>query len=248
MNANLFWYCIILFIAAFLGGMVTLVRQWSEERLHLFVSFGAGVFLGAVFFELLPEAMSHSNRSMVSIAILCGYLVIFFVEKLMSRHSQMSGGEGHHHRVVSIAAFIGLSVHSLVDGLGMAVSSRQEALGQTVFLSILAHHVPAAFSVASLLSLGRMSRKSVIALIAVFAATPPIGALICAPFFSESSEGVFAIVLGVMTGTFLYVATGDLLPEVFHSKRVSLRNLLLMIIGILAMAAVSFGFHHVHEL
>ena len=124
MSANLFWYCIILFVAAFLGGMVTLVRTWSEERLHLFVSFGAGVFLGAVFFELLPEAMSHENRGTVSIAILCGYLVIFFVEKLMARHEQMSGGEGHHHKVVSIAAFIGLSVHSLVDGLGMAVSSR----------------------------------------------------------------------------------------------------------------------------
>lgn len=248
MSANLFWYCVILFIAAFLGGIITLVRQWSEDRLHLFVSFGAGVFLGAVFFELLPEAMSHENRSSVSIAILAGYLAIFFVEKLMARHTQMGGGEKQSHKVVSIAAFIGLSVHSLVDGLGLAVSSRHEALGQAVFLSILAHHVPAAFSVASLLSLAKISRKVAISLLAIFAATPPIGAILFAPFFATTSEGLFEIIVGIMAGTFLYVATGDLLPEVFHSQRIRLRNLALMIIGILAMAAVSFGFHHVHEL
>jgi zinc and cadmium transporter len=247
MGSNLFWYCIILFVAASLGGMVALYRQWSEDLLHLFVSFGAGVFLGAVFFELLPEAMSHENRAVVSVAILLGYLLIFFVEKLMAWHSH-GAPEGRNHVVVSIAAMIGLSVHSLVDGLGMAVSSREAALGQTVFMSILAHHVPAAFSLASLLSLAKIKQRTAIILLALFAATPPIGALIFAPFADGASESSFAIILGLMTGTFLYVATGDLLPEVFHSKKIRWQNLVLLLLGILAMAAVSFGIHHVHEL
>jgi zinc and cadmium transporter len=211
MGANLFWYCIILFVAATLGGMVALARNWSEDLLHLFVSFGAGVFLGAVFFELLPEAMSHQNRAVVSIAILVGYLLIFFVEKVMAWHSHSSGGDGRSHIVVSIAAMIGLSVHSLVDGLGMAVSSREAALGETVFLSILAHHVPAAFSLASLLSLSKMKKNTSRLLLVIFAATPPIGAL-------------------------------------FYSKKIRWQNLVLLVLGILAMAAVSFGVHHVHEL
>jgi zinc transporter ZupT len=49
-----------------------------------------------------------------------------------------------------------------------------------------------------------------------------------------------------MTGTFLYVATGDLLPEVFHTRKNRWQNLGLLITGILLMAVIGFGFEHAH--
>jgi zinc transporter ZupT len=51
----------------------------------------------------------------------------------------------------------------------------------------------------------------------------------------------------VMTGTFLYVATGDLLPEVFHGRAKRWPNLALLAVGLAIMAAISYGFQHVHE-
>lgn len=243
-NSTLVLYSAILFIAAFLFGALTLVRKWSDEWLHLFISFGAGVFLGAVFFELLPEAMEVDHRETVGIAILAGYLLILFVEKFL--FSRGGTGEVHSHKVISIAAFIGLSVHSLIDGLGMSVTSVDPHLGQTVFYSILAHHLPAAFSVGSLLSLARIKKSSVLALLALFAAMPPIGALLFAPLVEHSSEQTYSIIVGCMTGTFLYVATADLLPEVFHSKSKRWQNLALLVLGLLVMALIGFGFEHIH--
>jgi zinc transporter ZupT len=220
------------------------VRKWSDEWLHHFISFGAGIFLGAVFFELLPEAMAVEHRELVGIAILAGYLLIFFVEKFLFSRGETS--YDHSHRVISIAAFIGLSVHSLIDGLGLSIMSKDPILGRAVFYSILAHHLPAAFSVGSLLSLGRMKKSTVVSLLALFAAMPPLGALLFAPLVESSSEQVYSLIVGSMTGTFLYVATGDLLPEVFHTKKNRWQNLGLLITGILLMAVIGFGFEHAH--
>ncbi len=243
-SGTLVWYSVILFVAAFLAGILTLARKWSDEWLHSFISFGAGIFLGAVFFELLPEAMEVDHREIVGIAILAGYLLIFFVEKFLFSRGETS--YDHSHRVISIAAFFGLSVHSLIDGLGLSIMSKDPALGRAVFYSILAHHLPAAFSVGSLLSLARMNRASVISMLALFAAMPPVGALLFAPLVANSSEQMYSLIVGTMTGTFLYVATGDLLPEVFHSKRNRWQNLGLLIVGILVMALIGFAFEHAH--
>ena len=59
MDSNLFLYCVVMFVATMAGGLITLVRKWSDDWLHLFLSLGAGIFLGAVFFHLLPEAMEQ---------------------------------------------------------------------------------------------------------------------------------------------------------------------------------------------
>lgn len=245
MTSTFVGYCIILFGAAFACGLIAWLKQWSDDWLHLFISFGAGIFLGAVFFELLPEAMSHSENRVAGVAMLLGYLVIFFAEKFVFSRGEKS--EVRSHRVSSLAAYFGLAVHSLVDGLGLAVAIRSPEIGRVVFVSILAHHAPAAFSVSSLLALGRMQRRTSALLLALFAAMPSIGALVFAPMLDNSSDRVFALLLGMMTGTFLYVVTGDLLPEVFHGKANRWRNLGLLLLGIAVMALISYGFTHVHE-
>ena len=245
MNSTLLLYGVVLLGVAFAGGMVALARQWTDRLLHLFVSFGAGVFLGAVFFELLPEAMSHENNRAVGIAILAGYLLIFFIERILLGTGE--GGYDHNHKVISMAVFFGLSVHSLIDGLGLAVAVKDSRLGQIVFTSILAHHMPAAFSLASLLTLARFSRRKIIGLMLLFSAMPPLGAFLIQPLLSATSDRLFVYLVGLMSGTFLYVATGDLLPEVFHSKVGRWKNLLLLGVGLSLMAAISFGFEHVHE-
>jgi zinc and cadmium transporter len=244
-TASFISYCFILFAAAFACGLIAWLKFWSDDWLHLFISFGAGIFLGAVFFELLPEAMSHSENALAGVAMLLGYLMIFFTEKFVFSRGEKS--EVRSHRVIALAAYFGLSVHSLVDGLGLAVASRNPEIGRVVFVSILAHHVPAAFSVSSLLSLGRMKRVTSAILLALFAAMPSIGALLFEPVLGTSSDKTFAFLLGMMTGTFLYVATGDLLPEVFHGKARQWRNLGLLLVGIGVMATISYGFAHIHE-
>ena len=245
MNGDVLIYSAVVFIIAFLGGMITLIKTWSDELLHLFLSFGAGIFLGVVFLHLLPEAVAHGHSITVPAMVLLGYLLLFFLEKFLFTHRP--GGTAHGHKVISITALAGLSVHSLIEGLGLAAGSTDERLGTVILLSILAHKATAAFSLTSLFVLGKFSRKRSTLLLVLFSLMTPIGALVMTPFFAYGSETVVEVLTGLTAGTFLWVATGDMLPEVFHTQDRRWVKLLLLMIGILIMLALSMaGGGHVH--
>jgi len=234
MFSDLAVYCAIMFCATIAGGMVTLVWRWSDDRLHLFISFGAGIFLGAVFSHLLPEVMGHEHGHRAGLFILAGFLLIFFVERILLRRE--GGGHSHGHLVVSLTVLIGLSVHSLMEGFGLAIVMSDKELAEVLLVSILAHKVPAAFSLVSLMVLAQQSRKRVWAGLLIFAATAPVGALVLGPIFDYGRAGALWQFTGLVTGSFLYVATADLLPEAFHSRRRRWVNLLLLLAGITLMS------------
>jgi len=177
-ESELFLYSAIIFIAAMLGGLVTLIKKWSYEILHLFLSLGAGVFLGVVFLYLLPESFasqSGANKSYIALTVLFGYLIILFLKRILFIKGGNSDSDGH--RIVSITAFLGFSVHSLIEGFGMAVGSLNAELGTLIFVSIIAHKSIASFSLSSLFVLSKTSKRNTIGLIIVFSLMTPIGAL-----------------------------------------------------------------------
>jgi len=242
MNSDLLLYCALIFAAALLGGIITLVRQWSEYWLHLFLSFGAGIFLSTVFTHLLPQAMEQGEPESVGMFILIGFLLIFFVERFLF-YRQSENGD-HVHPVVSITAMIGLSVHSVIAGMGLALFMPIPEVAAALLISILAHKTPAAFSLASLMILAKHSRRRIVISILVFASMTPLGALVLAPALDAGNERLLMILTSIVTGTFLYVATADLLPEVFHSRQNRWLNLLLLLLGILVMGTIGLEHHH----
>lgn len=234
MSSVLIWYCSIIFVATMAGGLVTLLWRWSDERLHSFLSFGAGIFLGAVFYHLLPEVMNQGNPQVAGLYILIGYLLIFFIERILL-HSG-GGGHNHGHLVISLTALIGLSVHELVEGFGLAIVMGDKELGRILFFSILAHKVPAAFSLVSLMVLAGLTRTRIWLNLIFFSAIGPFGTLVLGPLLGGGLGDSLWHVTGIVTGSFLYVATADLLPEVFHSRKQRWVNLLLMLAGIMVMS------------
>jgi zinc transporter ZupT len=244
MNGDILVYCVVIFLAALAGGMLMMVRRWSEEWLHAFLSLGAGVFMGAVFMHLLPEAMRYDRPAQMGLLLMIGYLFIAFVERCLPAAG--FGNGLHRHMVVSVTALVGLSVHSVIAGFGLAVARSDAALSSVLFVSILAHKVPAAFSLSSLMILAEHSRKRVIYSLLAFAAMTPVGALVLAPVLARGGEGMLMSLTGLVSGSLLYVATSNLLPEVFHARRKLWLNLILLLIGILAMGLGSGMLTHEH--
>lgn len=245
MNGDIVIYSAVVFLVAFLGGMITLIKSWSDEWLHLFLSFGAGIFLGVVFLHLMPEAIAYGHSVMVPTMVLVGYLLLFFLEKFLFSHGP--GDTVHSHKVISITAMAGLSVHSLIEGLGLAVGSTDVRLGAVILLSILAHKATAAFSLTSLFVLGEFPKKKSILLLLLFSLMTPLGALVMTPFFAYGSKIVVEVLTGLTAGTFLWVATGDMLPEVFHTQDKRWVKLALLLAGIAVMFLLSLvGGSHAH--
>jgi zinc transporter ZupT len=138
-------------------------------------------------------------------------------------------------------------VHSLIEGLGLAVGSTDVRLGAVILLSILAHKATAAFSLTSLFVLGEFPKKKSILLLLLFSLMTPLGALVMTPFFAYGSKIVVEVLTGLTAGTFLWVATGDMLPEVFHTQDKRWVKLALLLAGIAVMFLLSLvGGGHAH--
>lgn len=243
MDNTLLLYSLIIFLAAIFGGILPLLRKWSDELLHMFISFGAGIFIATVFFHLLPEALADDHAEVASYFILAGFLLVFFIEKFLLSRGDSSYDHGHH--VISITAFLGLSVHSLIAGLGLAVSANFKIIEELIFYSIIAHKTTAAFSLVTLFLLARQPIKRCLSYLLVFALMTPLGAIVLGSVMRMGNGFALDAMLGLTAGTFLYVAVGELLPEVFHTKANRWRKLLLMILGILLVVVIGlFGHDH----
>lgn len=253
------------------AGALPLLLRMNERVLHAVIALASGFFLGVTFLHLLPEvaAQGHAaahdpahpgehdaSRSMIMWAcVLIGLLAVYFAELLLRQtdpgHHQHEHEHGHGHdhpahhgghRVVGIATFVGLSVHTLGGAVGIGLSFDDPELRDSMVTATLSHKAAEAFSLVSVLLLSQLSRRSVITLLGAYALVSPVGIALGRLFAKQLPEQLLAPAEGLAAGTFLYVAVGELLPEVFHGRKDRGAKVVLLIAGI-AGAALLFYDH-----
>lgn len=219
----------VIILAVLAGGLLTLLRRWSERVLHLFVAVATGVFLGAVFLHLLPELVEAEPPPAVIMLVPLCMLALFAIEQIVLR------GDGHSHAVVGHATLIGLVTHSLAGGFGLAVGGSVPELQAVIFLSILGHKTIEAFSLATVLLLAGHTIRRVAFLIGLLAIMTPAGCVLGVAALRAFPGGPPHAPMAIATGTFLYVAVLDLMPEVLHQKQDLALKVVFMTLGVLFM-------------
>ncbi len=240
---KLLLYTLGIFLVAILGALPPIFKKWSERQLHLFIAFGAGVFLGAIFLHLLPDTLAQGTGKITSTAMLIGFLLILLVERtiLGSHRIHCDDSCGHRHKIVGITALVGLSMHSLTEGFGLGVGMSEPELGFIIFVAIIAHKATAAFSLSTIFRLAEFPLRKTLGLIILFSAMTPLGALLALPFIEALREIDLAVPTGLTAGTFLYVATMDLLPEAFHGDGERASTYIWLIFGVFVMFLIKIG-------
>ena len=220
------------------GGAAPLVRTWSRDKLTLLVSFGAGVLLSAALVHMLP-ATTESLGHRAGLPILAGFLGIFVLEQFfLVDPCEEVGCEIHSF---GFAAFMGITFHSLIDGVAVGSSLIVPNLAPPVFLAIVLHKIPAAFSLCSILLLAGYSRRRALLHICGFSTATPIGAAFSYLFLRGSSEGIIAIAIGISAGSFLAIATSNLLPQLHREGAPRGASLAFLLVGIAVMVGSSFA-------
>ena len=223
----IFVFAAIMFFAVAAFGYVPLTLELSSDRLKQLTAIGAGVLIGSAFLVIIPEALEifegheevegHIEPSTIGLAILGGFVLMLLLEIFGLPHAV------HHDEdkdILGLSATIGLLVHALVDGIavGASVSSSNET-GLIVFVAIMLHKGPAAFGLSSFLKHIKINESKSKWYLFAFALSSPIMAILT---FFVLKDSLFATVDNIglallfSAGTFIYVATVDVLPEV-HS-------------------------------
>jgi zinc and cadmium transporter len=126
-----------------------------------------------------------------------------------------------------IGTTLGLTLHSLLDGVALAAAVQAQArnhvslAGIGVALAVILHKPFDSMAVATLMSASGKSKFYRHLLNALFALVTPVGVVLFylgASQFAGSNAAFLGSALGFCAGTFLCIASSDLLPELqFHS-------------------------------
>lgn len=197
---------LILFVAAFLGGMaIYLVKDDQSRRLKLILSFSGAFLFSVTVLNLIPEVYQTGSK-LTGLFVLIGFGFQIILE-------QFSEGieHGHlhvHHRSGSFfpwGLLISLCLHAFLEGMPLAQHSNEPLL-----FGIALHHVPAAFALGSLLVQYGCSRQKVLISLIVFALMSPLG-LGLSSYVSEASllnlSDYFNYMMAVVIGIFLHIST-----------------------------------------
>ncbi|MHB2017110.1 MAG: ZIP family metal transporter [Candidatus Xenobia bacterium] len=142
--------------------------------------------------------------------------------------SQMQAEDCAITHTASVAAQWGLLLHTAFDGVaigaGFAVSAQT---GVLMFMAVICHKVPEGFSLASLLLAAGRTRRAAFRSALGLGLSTVVGA-IAALLSPHLSEKLPHLLLALATGSFLYIATCDLLPA---TNRAGDRRANLIVIG-----------------
>jgi len=254
-------YAAAILLGSLAGGSLPLLG--GARRSDALLSFSAGVMLGAGFLHMLPEAVAAAGYRVVP-SVLVGFLALFLLERSVLVHVCAEPGPlpghpghgepGHDHahgatgcevHTLGLAAFIGLSLHTLIDGFALGAASHDAGLGFFVFLAILAHKIPSSFSLSAILAAEGWSRRSALLMNAAFALMVPAGALLYVALRGlVATESFTAHALAASAGTFLHLALSDILPDLHRRGGSKLRVTAALLVGVAVMWGLRLAHAH----
>jgi len=221
-----------------LGGVVALR---SSDRLHLILGFAAGVMLGLVAFDLVPELFELSDATFLGVpaamvAFAAGFLVLHVVERAVAMHGAHEDEyepHSHHHPGVGLASALALSAHSFLDGVGIGLAFQvNDTVGFAVAIAVVAHDFAVGLNTVTVMRVSGNDRRRTVLLLATDALAPAVGAATTLLF--SVSNSVLALYLGAFAGFLLYLATADILPEA-HARHPSRLTLVSTVAGVAMM-------------
>jgi zinc and cadmium transporter len=231
---------ILILVSTFLVSSISIIgilflvlrKTLLDKILLLLVSFASGSLLGGAFLHLIPEALSPYNES-VFIVILVGILVFFLLEKSLWKHCHEKECPVHPFAYLNL---FGDGIHNFIDGMIIAASFLVSIpLGTATTIAVISHEIPQEIGDFGILVYGGLSKNKALFYNFLTAITAIAGATFTYAFYEFIPK--MAYLLAFAAGSFIYIATTDLIPEMRKERKltVSFAQFILLSAGIILM-------------
>ncbi len=222
----------------------------ASHQAHRFVvPVAIGVFLGVIFFELIPETL-HGSDFYGAMAIATGFLSFYLLAHFLRTYD-------HHHEEEHDACeekrgatmlLWGDAIHNIADGVVIASAFLvNPVVGIATTIGIALHEIPQEIAEYGILIHAGYGRKKALCYNFLSACSIFIGVL-AALLFAQSGEYLW-ILTGLASGNLLYIVASDMIPELnetthpHHFKQTFLSTLLglIAIVSLLTWSHNYFG-------
>jgi zinc and cadmium transporter len=242
-------------LASLLGGALSVMAAAlfalnARQYLGGLVSYAIGALLGAVFLDILPEAIEMAPSVVtVSATVLLGILVFFTLEKvLIWRHCHHTNCEahepdehaGHDHGRSGMMVIVGDTFHNFVDGIIIAAAFLADVhLGIVTALAIIAHEIPQEVGDFAVLLHSGYSKLRAFQMNLIFSFATLVGGVL-GYFALQGMESLVPYLLALAAASMIYVAVADLIPGLHKRTRLrdTVQQVVLICSGIATIALV----------
>lgn len=208
-------------LVAFIGALTLFLKEKLLDKILLFlVAFSAGALIGGAFFHLIPEALEIvglKNSLNVFLYVILGFCAFFILENFIKWH--------HHHarehpKIMPFSYLILVSdaVHNFIDGLIIAASfTASFSTGVITTLAVALHEIPQEIGDFGILIYGGIKKIKALFLNFLSAVSVVFGGIV-GFFISEKIESSIFFLLAFAAGSFIYIASSDLIPEIKNHR------------------------------
>lgn len=228
------------FFSTLIGGITALkTHKW----LNRVMGYTAGVLLGVVAFDLLPEISKMVNSTGTDfvrpmVALVFGFLIFHILEKtILLHHAHETEYGEHRHPQVGFASALALSGHSFLDGVGIGLGFQAgNSVGIAVAIAVIAHDFTDGMNTVILMLHHKNTNKKARLMLLIDALAPVAGA--ASTLLFSLSDQWLVLYLGFFAGFLLYIGASDILPQA-HSKHSSKITIALTVLGTVFMFVVT---------
>lgn len=197
--------------------------------------------------EVHAEAEHNNEGKLTFIIVLLGFAVFHALESVIMIHPRhdVEAEDDHKHGSLSLLSIIGLTSHSVIDGVVIAVGFKAGSqIGMMTTIAVILHEMPEGIVTTSILLHDGMKRARIFWFSLLVAVATPVGAIVSYFILGEASENVLRILLALAAGSFIYIASSDLIPET-HKEEKRL-NTVVLLVGMAILYSVGRLLGHGH--
>lgn len=231
------------------GDVLPPVHQHTEDRARVLSSE-------------VGHKHTDTTHSAIGVTLILGFVFMLIVDNFGSRIIRHHGNQILDPSGSLIiakpkptwTATLGLVVHAAADGIALGAASATSRLNVEliVFMAIMLHKAPAAFGLVSFLMSDGVDRKRIRRHLLIFSLAAPVMAMVTFVLLKSRIRDTYSVdttglAMLFSAGTFLFVATVHILPEVqshYDDRQFRAVELLILVIGCCFPIILSMGHKH----
>jgi ZIP family zinc transporter len=228
------------------GAVVAVVLNLPERIAAVVTTFGGGILVAAVAFELVPEADAEAGAWITALALIAGALLYVGADAWLTRdpgmeamrrasHAAAAGRPMHTEAARGEAIAAGLFVDGVPESIALGLTIAEGEIGLALLVGVVVGNVVEAYGAAQPIAAGGHTRRFAVGLLGgiglALACATVLGGTVLTDAPSELIGGAQAVAAGAVVA----VVSISIIPHAFEevSSRVATATVLGFVAGYL---------------